>query len=213
MVLAYPTTGNWHITPKFLELIDVNKIDVERLKRAIRENKEILNRKILNLEEEYNMFLEFYSKILLEVKYPDYNIEICKKIAYNRTYENDKYKPYNGIKEELKELALKYKLLLLSDNWPDVINSLKEYEIYNLFEKIYVSSIYGQLKKDGDFFDNPINDFKIIDGEAVFIDDSEKLLEIAKSKGLKVKLMDREKKIQKSKFDIINNLKNIDLTK
>ena len=63
MVLAYPTTGNWHITPKFLELIDVNKIDVERLKRAIRENKEILNRKILNLEEEYNMFLEFYSKI------------------------------------------------------------------------------------------------------------------------------------------------------
>lgn len=205
MVLAYPTTGNWHITPKFLELIDVNKIDVERLKRAIRENKEILNRKILNLEEEYNMFLEFYSKILLEVKYPDYNIEICKKIAYNRTYENDKYKPYNGIKEELKELSLKYKLLLLSDNWPDVINSLKEYEIYNLFEKIYVSSIYGQLKKDGDFFDNPINDFKIIDGEAVFIDDSEKLLEIAKSKG--------EKKIQKSKFDIINNLKNIDLTK
>ena len=119
----------------------------------------------------------------------------------------------NGIKEELKELSLKYKLLLLSDNWPDVINSLKEYEIYNLFEKIYVSSIYGQLKKDGDFFDNPINDFKIIDGEAVFIDDSEKLLEIAKSKGLKVKLMDREKKIQKSKFDIINNLKNIDLTK
>lgn len=213
MVLAYPTTGNWHITPKFLDLIDVNKIDVERLKRAIRENKEILNRKILNLEEEYNMFLEFYSKILLEVKYLDYNIEICKKIAYNRTYENDKYKPYNGIKEELKELSLKYKLLLLSDNWPDVINSLKEYEIYNLFEKIYVSSIYGQLKKDGDFFDNPINDFKIIDGEAVFIDDSEKLLEIAKSKGLKVKLMDREKKIQKSKFDIINNLKNIDLTK
>ena len=112
MVLAYPTTGNWHITPKFLELIDVNKIDVERLKSAIRENKEILNRKILNLQEEYNMFLEFYSKILLEVKYPDYNIEICKKIAYNRTYENDKYKPYNGIKEELKELSLKYMQLV-----------------------------------------------------------------------------------------------------
>ena len=34
MVLAYPTTGNWHITPKFLELIDVNKIDVERLKKS-----------------------------------------------------------------------------------------------------------------------------------------------------------------------------------
>ena len=31
-VLAYPTTGNWDITPKFLELIDINKIDMNKLK-------------------------------------------------------------------------------------------------------------------------------------------------------------------------------------
>ena len=39
--------------------------------------------------------------------------------------------------------------------------SLKEYGISDLFSKIYVSSVYGQLKKDGDFFDNPIRDFNI----------------------------------------------------
>ncbi|CCY87796.1 unknown [Mycoplasma sp. CAG:956] len=27
MVLAYPPTENWHITPKFLELIDIKKIN------------------------------------------------------------------------------------------------------------------------------------------------------------------------------------------
>lgn len=26
-VLAYPTTGNWSITPKFIELVDLKKID------------------------------------------------------------------------------------------------------------------------------------------------------------------------------------------
>ncbi len=209
MVLAYPTTGNWHITPKFMELVDISKIERESLKKAFNNNKEILDRKVLNLEEEYNMFLEFYNNVLLECKYPNYNIEISKKIAYNRTYESDKYKPYDSIKEELTELSKKYKLLLLSDNWPDAIDSLKEYGIYDLFSRVYISSIYGQLKKDGDFFYNPIKDFNIAEGEAIFIDDSEKLLEIAVDKGLKVILMDREGRIEKSKFKIIHNLKNI----
>ena len=34
MVLAYPTTGNWHITPKFIELVDINKLNREQLKKA-----------------------------------------------------------------------------------------------------------------------------------------------------------------------------------
>lgn len=106
-------------------------------------------------------------------------------------------------------MSKKYKLLLLSDNWPDAIDSLKKYEIYDLFSKVYISSIYGQLKKDGDFFDNAIRDFNITEGEAVFIDDSEILLEIAVSKGLEVRLMDRERKIDNSKFRIVHDLKKI----
>lgn len=66
------------------------------------------------------------------------------------------------------------KYIVLSDNGLDSINSLKEYEIYNLFFKAYISSIYRQLKKDGYFFDNPINDFNIFKRKAVFIDDSER---------------------------------------
>ncbi len=122
---------------------------------------------------------------------------------------NDKYKPYNGIKEELTELSKKYKLLLLSDNWPCANGALKEYGIYDLFTKIYISSIYGQLKKDGLFFDNPIKDFNISNGEAIFIDDNEELLDVAVNKGLKVRLMDREGIVEKSKYEIVHNLKNI----
>lgn len=100
-------------------------------------------------------------------------------------------------------------MLLLTDNWPDVFISLKEYGISDLFSKIYVSSVYGQLKKDGDFFDNPIRDFNIKNNEAIFIDDNETLLEVASSKGFEVRLMDREGKLKNSKFKIINNLSSI----
>lgn len=78
-----------------------------------------------------------------------------------------------------------------------------------MFSKVYISSIYGQVKKNGDFFDNPIRDFNIKKGEAIFIDDNEGLLEIALNKGFEVRLMDRERKIEKSKFKIIHDLKQI----
>lgn len=209
MVLAYPTTGNWHITPKFIELVDINKLNREQLKKAFDNNKELLDKKIVNMEEEYNMFFEFYNNILEECNYPNYKKEIAEKIAFNRTYERDKYTPYDNIKNELIALSKKYELLLLSDNWPDAIKSLKDYQIYDLFSKVYISSIYGQVKKNGDFFDNPIRDFNIKKGEAIFIDDNEGLLEIALNKGFEVRLMDRERKIEKSKFKIIHDLKQI----
>lgn len=173
----------------------------EQLKKAFDNNKELLDKKIVNMEEEYNMFFEFYNNILEECNYPNYKKEIAEKIAFNRTYESDKYTPYDDIKNELISLSEKYELLLLSDNWPDAINSLKDYQIYDLFSKVYISSIYGQVKKNGDF--------NIKKGEAIFIDDNEGLLEVAVNKGFEVRLMDRERKIEKSKFKIIHDLKQI----
>ena len=40
-VLAYPTTGNWHITPKFIELIDLKKIDINFKKEVSPDTPEI----------------------------------------------------------------------------------------------------------------------------------------------------------------------------
>lgn len=195
--------------PKFSRINWYKKINEEILENAISNNKQILDKQITSFEEEYSMFIEFYSKVLLECGYTKIKSDTVKKIAYNRTYENDKYLPYDNIKEELERLASKYILLLLTDNWPDVFIFLKEYGISDLFSKIYVSSVYGQLKKDGDFFDNPIRDFNIKNNEDIFIDDNETLLEVASSKGFEVRLMDREGKLKNSKFKIINNLSSI----
>ena len=205
-VIVAPTTGNWDITPKFLELIDINKIDIDKFKIIREKYGNILSEKVTTLEEEYNMFLRFYEPILKEF---GYSKDIAEKIAYDRTYSFDKYTLYDNIYEELDDLKKKYKLLLLTDNWPCANNYLKEYNLYNYFDKIYISSFYGVEKKDKLLFDYPINEFNIKPKEALFIDDNELNLDNAKEKGFDVMLMDRENIIKGSKYKIINNLKNI----
>lgn len=205
-VIAGPTTGHWDITPKFLELIDINKIDMNKFNVLRKKYQDILSEKVINLEEEYNMFFRFYDGILSGL---NYSKDIVKKIAYDRTYNFEKYTLYDNIYNELDILKEKYKLILLTDNWPCVIDYLNKYNLYNYFDKIYVSSFYGVEKKDKVFFDYPLNELNINPKEALFIDDNELNLDIAKEKGLDVLLMDRENEVKKSKYKIINNLFNI----
>lgn len=205
-VIAKPTTGNWDITPKFLEFIDIKKIDIKKLKELRKKYDNILSEKVTTLEEEFNMFVRFYESILKAFGIPK---EIIEKISYDRTYNSDKYTLYDNVQDELKSLKEKYKLILLTDNWPSVIDYLKEYDLYDDFEKIYISSIYGVEKKDKVLFNYPIKELNIRPNEALFIDDNEFNLDIALEKGLDVMLMDREKKVKDSKYQIINNLCNI----
>lgn len=202
-VIAAPTTGNWDMTPMFYELIDVNSLDINKFKLVREKYGSILSEKANTLVEEYDMFKRFYESILKEF---NYSKNIADKIAYDRTYKFDKYTLYENIYKELDELKNRYILILLTDNWPCVINYLKEYNLYNYFKKIYVSSFYGVEKKDGVFFDYAINDFEIKPGEALFIDDNESNLDVAIKKGLDVMLMDRDDEVNQSKYKIINDL-------
>ena len=208
-VIAKPVTGNWDITPRFLELIDFSLDDVSKFKEIRKKYGDILSEKILTFDQEENMFLRFYSGILKEMGYSNYE-ELSLDIAHNRVFDLEKYQLYNGVYDELVGLKDKYKLILLTDNWPCVIPYLRKHKLDELFEKVYVSSMYGVEKKDGVFFDYPIDDFSIGDGEALFIDDNEKNLDIAKKKGYNVLLMDRDNKNTDSKYDVINNLFCID---
>ena len=122
-VIAKPTTGNWDITPKFLEFTDIKKIDIEKLKELRKKYDSILSEKVTTLEEEFNMFVRFYESILKAFGIPK---EIIEKISYDRTYNSDKYTLYDNVQDELKSLKEKYKLILLTDNWPSVIDYLKE---------------------------------------------------------------------------------------
>jgi len=205
-VLAGPPTGHWFITTKFLGVVDMEIVSIEDINLAIKKYSPIISKQITTIDEEYEMFYEFYDSILKEIKYPKYSKEIVQQIAYDFAYYDNKYEYYEGIKEELEYLKSKYKLILLTDNWPSVTRILDREDLTKYFAKIYISSCYGVEKKDGLFFDYPINDFNIKKGEAIFIDDDELNISVGKEKGLEVLLMDRENKLKDSKYPIINNL-------
>lgn len=205
-VLAGPTTGDWFITPKFEEVIDMSLIDRNALNDEFNKFNDIIGRKMMTQEEEYNSFFELYSLVLQEINYPKYSDDVVHEIAYNFTYESDKYTFYDDIKEELDGLRKKYKLILLTDNWPCVEKILDDKKLTKYFEKVYISSYYGTQKKDGIFFDYVVDDFNIKPHEALFIDDNEVNLMRAEEKGIDVLLMDRDNEATNSKYKKICSL-------
>lgn len=208
-VLAYPVTGSYFITPNFWKIVDKNEIDIEQLKNAFEICGEFLDDIVKTELEEFELFKRFYINVFKYCKY-EISEEDIEKIAKAITYDDSKYEMYSNTKQELEDLSKKYKLILLSDNWPCGLRIMKNWGIDKYFEKLYISSVYGEQKKDGTFFDYPIKEFNIKNGEAIFVDDKAKLLKVAKTKNLIPVLMDRKNTQISNEFKIINNLKQIE---
>lgn len=208
-VIAHSPSRDWDMTPKFIELIDLNKLDMNKFDIARKKYSYLLSENIYNQEEEYDMFKRYYGNIFSEIDYP-YTKEMIESFAYDRTYNNNKYELFTSVKDELELLKKDHILLMLTDNWPCVFDYLKVNDLDKYFDKVYVSSIYGTIKKNKDFFDYPLKDYNIKEGEAIFIDDNELLVDIAKEKGFDVYLMDRDNIVNESKHEIIHDLFNIE---
>ena len=148
------------------------------------------------------MFVNFYSNILDNLCL---NKEMAKEIAYDKVYNNSEYSLYDDVKDVLNELNKNYKLIMLTNNFPSIIDYLKHEEIYDLFDKVYVSSICETSKNEEKFFDMVINDYNIKEDEALFIDDFEDNLDIGSNKKMNVVMLDRENK-KDSKYKKISNL-------
>lgn len=210
-VLAYPVTGDWFITPSFYKYVNKEKLDEEKFHECMVEIGDMLGKPLKDEMEEFELFKEFYKKSLLNSGYIDENIDdISSKCAYEFVFNNDKYKLYDDVIESLEKFSKEYTLICLSDNWPSGRRYMKDMKIYDLFKRVYISSDFGYTKYDKIFFDYPIRDFKIKKDEAIFVDDSIELMDIAKEKGLIPVLMDRNNEIQKSKFRKISLLNDID---
>lgn len=209
-VLVYPVTGNWFITPNFYNIIEKNEIDMDAFGIGLNKASKFISSKMLTEEEEYSAFKKVYEIVLKELGINENLKEKAEKIAYEFVYSNEKHKLYEDVEENLERLYKKYKLIMLSDNWPCAHRLLKKWGIYKYFEKVYISSEYDVQKKDKVFFDYPIKDFAINCNETIFIDDKEELLDIAKNKGLQVILMNRNECDKESKYGIITSLNNIE---
>ena len=187
-----------------MTILNDSKIDIDKAKEVISKNKYLVkdDLPIKTLEEEYNMFINFYSNILNELMLDE---SLAKEIAYDKVYNNSEYSLYDDVKNVLNKLSKNYKMIMLTNNFPSIIDYLKNEDIYDLFDKVYVSSICETSKNEEKFFDMVINDYNIKESEALFIDDFEDNLDIGIRKKLNVVMLDRENK-KDSKYKKISNL-------
>lgn len=205
-VLADSVTGHWFITPKFYEIVNTNKIDMEKFNNSIKKLSYLISQEMQNEEDEYNAFCKVYYNVLKDIGFSNNIEELSEKIAYDFVYNIEKHILYSDVKDNLERLAKKYKLILLSDNWPCVYKLMKKWNIDTFFDNIYVSSIYNCKKEEKVFFDFPIRDFNIEKNEAIFVDDNIELLKIANEKGLIPILMDRKNETNECEYKVIQSL-------
>lgn len=199
------TTGHWFITPYINELLK-NKIDMEEFKLSLKNNYGLVNEVSLQTEEEeYYMFYNYYKKALEDINYSEISDELLSQMSKSITYDNDRYAFYTDVKETLEILSKKYDLIILSDNFPSIKRILKDVGIDKYFKSMIISTFCGYRKKDKILFEILKNDIPYQKGTAVFIDDGENNLDIAKEYDLIPIKMDRNK-ISNSKYPIINNL-------
>lgn len=206
-VLVDSKEGRWYLTPMLLDL--TKGIEKEKVIEALQKYWDLVraDKPIKTLEEEYNMFVEYYSKVLEEL---NLDTSLSKDISYDKVYTTNEYFFYDDVKRTIERLKDNYTLLILSDNFPSIYNYLKEYGIYDMFDKIYISSEYGTSKFEDKFFKILINDYNIKKGEALFIDDGVVKIERGFNNGLDVVLLDRENN-KESKFNKITSLDELEV--
>ena len=189
--LIKPKSGNWFITPNFYNI--VGDMDKELLEKAIKRNLHLLDeRDILTEDEEYDMFCKFYLNVLQNVRYREITEKVINALAYDCVYNDDKFIFYPDVKKELTKLSKEYDLYIISNAWPSTHRILKNYGIYDLFKKIYISSEQGYKKEDKTLFEIALQGININD-ENFFIDDRIDLLDISTQFGFIPIIIDRDK--------------------
>ena len=189
--LIKPKSGNWFITPNFYNI--VGDMDKELLEKAIKRNLHLLDeRNILTEDQEYDMFCKFYLNVLENVRYREISEKVVNALAYDCVYNDDKFIFYPDVKKELTKLSKEYDLYIISNAWPSTHRILKNYGIYDLFKKIYISSEQGYKKEDKTLFEIALQGININD-ENFFIDDRIDLLDISTQFGFIPIIIDRDK--------------------
>ena len=207
-VICYPATGEWFITPYLEKFIKDKKLNRQDILDSISLFGNILDRKYDSMEDEVVMFHDFYKGIFEHLNY-DVSEDELDYIANDITFSTTKYKVFDGIREELERLSKRYKLLLLTDNWPCGEYLMHIWGLNEFFQKMYISSYYGVKKDNKKFFKIPMKEFNLKKENIIFVDDGDVPLETAMSLGIKVYKMDRFNNIKEDKYDVIHSLDEI----
>lgn len=176
-VLNAPASGHWFISPNFWEYVDKEKYDCiekKRISHAFHEAEKYVSAQklILTKDEEYQHFIEFY-KIFAE-NLPELGLELTQieMLAKDLVYNAEKYVFYEDALQMLPQLSQKYKLAIVSDAWPSLMDVYREQKIADYFDCFVISSMIGMSKPHEKMFTTALEELAVSAANAVFIDDN-----------------------------------------
>jgi len=185
--LERPVSGDWFFTNKFNELtknklVNKTKEEIDNAKiKALMENE--THHKCLTLDQEIKDFITFYSIINDELDLKLTENEI-KELSIDRATNMDNYAIYEDTVDVLKELSKHFKLGIISDTWPSIIDQLKHFGIEHYFSSFTYSYELGVFKPSELMFLDALKKSGCKAEETVFIDDILKNLKGANKAGI-----------------------------
>ena len=221
-VLNGPVTGHWFITPNFWQFVNkdiFDSVDKNKLVFAFAEaDKYIVAQKFITTkEEEYKHFIKFYEIFSSQLPELKLTTDVIEKIAKDLVFNPEKYSFYDDALEVIPELKGRYKLAIVSDAWPSLLDVYDENNMTLHFDSIVISSFIGTSKPDSEMYNTALQELKVKPENAIFIDDSLKNCIGAMEVGMNAVLICRNKQAyikEKLKsigkeYRVINNLKQL----
>lgn len=218
-VLNGPVTGHWFITPNFWEYVDkatFDSVDKNKIAFAFAEaDKYIVTQKtMITKEEEYRHFIKFYETFSSQLPELKMTADTIKNVAKDLVFNPKKYIFYDDALSVIPKLKNKYKLAIVSDAWPSLLDVYEENNMTSYFDSIVISSFIGTSKPDSNMYSTALKELNIKPDEAIFVDDSLKNCMGALAVGINAVLLCRDKRVyivQKMKsmgkgYKVINNL-------
>jgi len=182
--LIYPKAHSWFFPVDFFEYCDKETfLEIEKsgeYKKLFAIGYKYLDENHLLKDEndEFEVFVEFYKIILLP--FPELGIDEKKiiKAVKNNVSDYDKFNIYGDVRDMLEKWKTDgYKLGIISDTWPSLVNVFKRLGIYGYFDVIVKSCDLGVWKPHEKMYLSALNPLNARGEESVFVDDSIECLE------------------------------------
>ncbi len=214
--LLRPCMDEWFFPPRFFEFVDrtafgsLTKQEYDRAFGAGYDYLDVIHDRVRTEEEELSQFEGFFAAFSREVPCLNMTPEICRALAWDHTYNDEKFVFYDDVKESLARLGKTYRLGVLSDTWPSLHRIFSNYGIRDCFEAFVLSCDVGVFKPDPMIYEVLIQKLALPPHQIVFVDDVVKNLEGAKKAGIRpVQIL--RKDFPRGDFPVVKDLGELEI--
>ena len=196
-VLVRPVTGHWFIPPNFFQFIKpVNYEHVRNIERdaAFAQASEQLAFYPLvhTMEEEYNVFVEYYRMFFLSIPRLKATPEQIEGIARDQVYNPEKFEFPPDALEVIPVLARRCKLAVVADGWPSLEDVFTRAGMRHQFSAFVISRQSGQSMPNPCLFQAVLDELDVSPHEALYVDDSNQNCDSARRMGFHTALLCRD---------------------